>query len=50
MRSNIKSWSLAVGILIILGACILSYMLTQPVEADVSMLDAKPSDVSIIKT
>ena len=38
MRTNIKNWSLVLGALIILAACILSYVLTKPAEADVSIL------------
>ena len=40
MRSNSRAWSLVAGALIILAACILSYILTQPAEADVSTLSA----------
>jgi hypothetical protein len=38
LRSNIRNWSLVAGALIILAACIFSYMLTKPAEADVSIL------------
>lgn len=38
VRTNIKNWSLVLGALIILAACILSYVLTKPAEADVSIL------------
>lgn len=38
MRSNIRSWSLVAGALVILAACIIAYMLTRPAEADVSTL------------
>ncbi|MBU3540058.1 hypothetical protein [Polynucleobacter sp. UB-Tiil-W10] len=38
MRSNIRSWSLVAGALIILAACVISYVLTKPAEADVSTL------------
>uniref|UniRef100_B1XVX3 Uncharacterized protein n=1 Tax=Polynucleobacter necessarius subsp. necessarius (strain STIR1) TaxID=452638 RepID=B1XVX3_POLNS len=31
-------WSLVAGVLIILAACIFSYMLTKPAEADVAIL------------
>ena len=34
-----KNWSLVAGALIVLGACILSYILTKPAEADVSFLN-----------
>ncbi|MBU3615996.1 hypothetical protein [Polynucleobacter sp. JS-Polo-80-F4] len=39
MRSNNKSWTLVVGALLIVAACILSYILTKPAEADVSFLN-----------
>ncbi|QWD59676.1 hypothetical protein [Polynucleobacter sp. MWH-UH35A] len=39
MKSNIKSWTLVAGALVILAACILSYILTKPAEADVSFLN-----------
>ncbi|WP_215391458.1 hypothetical protein [Polynucleobacter sp. VK25] len=39
MRSNIRTWSLVGGALIILAACIFSYILTKPAEADVSFLN-----------
>ena len=37
VRSNVKSWSLVAGALVILAACVLAYILTKPAEADVSM-------------
>ena len=37
LRSNIRNWSLVTGALIILAACIFSYLLTKPAEADVSI-------------
>ncbi|MBU3628847.1 hypothetical protein [Polynucleobacter sp. AP-Reno-20A-A9] len=38
MKSNIRTWSLVAGALIILAACVFSYVLTKPAEADVSIL------------
>ncbi|WP_172457097.1 hypothetical protein [Polynucleobacter necessarius] len=38
MRKNLRSWTLLVGLLVILGACIGAYISTQPAEADVSGL------------
>ena len=38
VRSNIRSWSLVAGVLIILAACIFSYLSTRPAEADVAHL------------
>lgn len=38
MRSNIRSWSLVAGALIILAACIFAYLSTRPAEADLAIL------------
>ncbi|MBU3626546.1 hypothetical protein ICN48_09890 [Polynucleobacter sp. JS-Safj-400b-B2] len=38
MRSNIRNWSLVAGALIILAACVFSYVSTKPAEADASIL------------
>ncbi len=38
LKSNIRTWSLVAGALIILAACVFSYILTKPAEADVSIL------------
>lgn len=38
VRSNVRGWSLLAGVIIILAACIFSYMLTRPAEADVAIL------------
>ena len=38
LKSNIRTWSLVAGALIILAACVFSYILTKPAEADASIL------------
>jgi len=47
VRSNGKNWSLVAGALLIFAACILSYLLTRPAEADVSFLDEKLMSILI---
>ena len=37
VRTNLRSWGLVAGLLIIVAACILAYFVTKPAEADVSM-------------
>lgn len=37
LKSNIRTWSLVAGALIILAACVFSYILTKPAEADASI-------------
>ena len=38
LKSDRKSWSLTAGILTILAACILAYLLTKPADADAALL------------
>jgi hypothetical protein len=39
LKSDKRSWNLVVGVLAILAACVLSYILTQPAEADVASMN-----------
>ena len=47
MKPNSKNWSLVAGVLLILAACILSYLLTRPAEADVSFIDKQFMSIMI---
>jgi hypothetical protein len=38
VRTNIRGWALVAGLLIIVAACILAYLITKPAEADVAVL------------
>ena len=42
LRKSLRSWTLALGVLVILGACIGAYISTRPAEADVSKLVDSP--------
>jgi len=40
LRTNIRSWGLVAGLLLVVAACVAAYLMTMPPESDVAMMVA----------
>ena len=49
LKQNSKNWTLWVGVLLILAACVFAYITTQPAESNLSFIN-KPSHFARILT
>ncbi len=43
MRANLRNWTLVIGLLCVVAACVIAYLITAPPEADISMLRDSPA-------
>ncbi len=42
MRANLRNWTLVIGLLCVVAACVIAYLITAPAEADISLLRDRP--------
>jgi len=47
MRANLRNWVLVAGLLCVVAACVIAYLITVPAEADISLLFDLPTGSSL---